>query len=113
MAQCFELSLLPGVNASDFENVMSTQVFPHFQILRRNVRGTVHRLLKIEGDPAELRYIWLVFVDLVGDTPQTAGEGPEVLASGLNWLGEASQQLSKFATVSSFSEVITPTQAAV
>jgi hypothetical protein len=109
MAQCFELSLLPGVNASDFEKVMSTQVFPNFQVLRRNVRGTVHRLLKIDGSPAELRYIWLVFVDLVGDTPETAGEGPEVLGAGFNWLGEASQRLAKFATVSrSFSEVTTP-----
>lgn len=105
MAQCFELTLRPGANADDFERLLWQEVFPKFIILRRTVRGQTHRLLKLVGPDSSPRYIWLVLVDLVGATPETAGEGPTVLASDLDWLSEASRLVEKFATVATFSEV--------
>jgi hypothetical protein len=106
MAKCFELSLLSGVEESTFEKAAFSEVFPNLEILRRNVRRTSHRLLKIDGaDSGNCRYIWLVFASLVGDTPETAGKGPDVLASDLNFVDKASQLFAKYATISSFHEV--------
>ena len=106
MAQCFELSLLSGIEESTFEKAAFTEVFPNLQILRRNVRGTAHRLLKLDGTHSGHRkYIWLVFTLLVGSTPETAGEGPEVLASDLSFIDTASQLFAKYATISSFEEI--------
>jgi hypothetical protein len=108
MAQCFELTLLSGTNADDFERFLWKEVFPKFEILRRNVRGTTHRLLKLVGADSPPRYIWLVFTDLVGSTPETAGQGPEVLASNIDWLSAAAQLVANFATISTFTEVRSP-----
>jgi|SRR6187399_2697548 len=106
MAQCFEISLLPGVKSSEFEKAAFTQVFPKLLILRRNVRATNHRLLKVEGaDSAHQKYIWLVFTSLVGNTPETAGQGPDVLASDMTFIDEASKLLAKYGKISTFTEV--------
>jgi hypothetical protein len=102
MAQCFEHSLLPGVKDSDFEKAVFTDIFPNLQILRRNVRDTTHRLLNGDGADSGQKYIWLVFASFVGDTPQTAGDGADVLASDLNFVDEASELLGKYATLSIF-----------
>lgn len=109
MAQCFELSLLSGVQESAFEKATFTEVFPNLQILRRNVRATAHRLLKIDGTHSgQRKYIWLVFASLVGSTPETAGDGPDVLASDLSFVDQASQLFAKYATISSFQEIQPP-----
>jgi hypothetical protein len=105
MAQCFELSLLPGTDPVEFESVLWKEVFPHFKILRRNVRGHEHRLLKLDGPNPSPRYVWLVFVSLVGSTPQTAGKGPTQLASNLDWSDEIAKIVEKYATVAAFSEI--------
>jgi len=108
MAQCFELSLLPGVKDSDFEKDVVTDIFPKLQILRRTVRDTTHRLFKVDGADAGQKYIWLVFASLVGSTPETAGEGPDVLASDLQFIEEASKLFEKSAKLSVFNEIASP-----
>lgn len=106
MAKCFEITLLPGIDQMEFENAMSKDVFPNLQILRRNVRETSHRLFKLDSaGTGDQRYIWLVLTALVGSTPETAGDGPEVLAADPPFLNEAEQMLVRFAKVSIFSEV--------
>ena len=107
MTQCFELLLLPGVEPGDFEKAVLTEVFPELIIFHRKVRNTVHRLFRKDTtNPGQTSYIWLVFADLVGGTPETAGEGPEVLASDLVFLVRAAELLAKFATISIFNEVM-------
>lgn len=105
MAQCFELSLLPGVNPSEFETFLWKELFPKFTVLRRNARGQEHRLLKLDGSDPSPRYVWLVFVTLFGSTPETSSKGPTVLASGLDWTGDIATAVKAFATVTSFREV--------
>jgi hypothetical protein len=79
--------------------------FPQFRVLRRNVRGQGHRLLRLHGSDGLPRYMWLVFVSLVGSTPETAGHGPTVLASGLDSTDDVATAMKPFATVASFREV--------
>ena len=113
MAQCIELTLLPDINESDFEKAVFVEVFKKLAVLRRNVRGTLHRLLKQDGkDGSQRKYIWLVVVSLVGATPETAGEGPDVLASDLKFLDEAARLLAEWATIASFTEIVPAEQAA-
>jgi hypothetical protein len=108
MAQCFEISLLPTVKPSHFEKVVFTEVFPHLQILSRNARRTIHRLLKIDGtESAPHKYVWLVF-SILGGTPENEGEGPQVLESNLGFVDRASQLLAQYATVASFTEITAP-----
>src|SRR4051794_39622257 len=104
MAQCLELSLLPGIDPADFERHVLKEVFPAFKILRRNVRGHRHKLLKLEGAAPAPRYVWVTLVDLVGPTPATAGQGPTDLVSSLD-VTEVSHLVRKFATVAAFTEV--------
>jgi hypothetical protein len=106
-SQCYELTLLSGVDTAEFEKFLTEEIFPHFEILRRNVRGTIHRLLKVDQSDGAPSYLWLVFALLVGNTPETAGSGPTVLAwdGAIDWLDAVSQKLTPFATVTSFTEV--------
>jgi hypothetical protein len=107
MTQCFELLLLPGIDHRDFEKAVWTEVFSHLVILRRNVRATAHRLFRNDKtNRAAPNYIWLVFAELVGGTPETAGDGPEVLASDLAFLKQATDLLARYATISSFTEIV-------
>jgi len=105
MAQCYELSLLPGANPAEFESFLWKEVFPQFKVLRRNVRGWHHRLLKLDGSESSPRYVWIVLVDLFGSTPETSSKGPTSLASGLNWTDEIAKTVKSYATVASFGEV--------
>ena len=105
MAQCFELTLLPGVSAVAFEQFLRDEVFPKFRVLRRNVRGQDNRLLKLDSSNGSARYIWLVFVHLVGSTPETAGAGPTQLATRLEWLEGIAEAVKEHATVAAFTEV--------
>src|SRR4029077_20117467 len=105
MAQCFELSLHPGINPAEFEGFLWKEVFPHFRVFRRNVRHQEHRLLKRDSTDETSRYLWMVFVSLVGSTPQTAGDGPTELASGLDWLGDIAEAVKQYATVMTYTEV--------
>jgi hypothetical protein len=105
MAQCFEITLLAGVDTSAFERFLMSDFFPKFTIFRRNVRSTGHRLLKLDDAGSAPRYVWLVFADLVGSTPETAGRGPTVLAGDLDWLDSAAEALARFGSVRRFDEV--------
>jgi hypothetical protein len=104
---CFELTLLPGVDSGEFEKFVTEELFSQFEIMRRTVRGTIHTLLKIDASDSAPRYVWLVFAELFGDTPETAGSGPTRLASAsdFDWLDAASTKLAPFATIASFSGV--------
>jgi hypothetical protein len=113
MAQCFEFTLLPGASPAVFEQVLRQEVFPKFRVLRRNVRGQANRLLKVEAGDGPPRYIWLVFVHLVGSTPETAGSGPTQLATKLDWLEGISALVEPHATVAAFSEVAFEDEAVV
>jgi hypothetical protein len=113
MAQCFELTLLPGANPVVFEQFLRHEVFPKFRVLRRSVRGQANRLLKVESADGPTRYIWLVFVHLVGSTPETAGSGPTQLATKLDWLEGISALVKEQATVAAFSEVTLEDEAVV
>ena len=114
MTQCFELLLLPGTDHEDFEKAVWTEVFPRLVIFRRTVRSTVHRLFRNDKTNQALQsYMWLVFAELVGSTPETAGDGPEVLASDLAFLNQAADLLAKYATISSFTEIGPTEQPAV
>jgi hypothetical protein len=113
MAQCFELTLLPGASAVAFEQFLRDEVFPKFRVLRRNVRGQENRLLKLDSADGCPRYIWLVFVHLVGSTPETAGAGPTQLATRLEWLEGISEAVKDHATVAAFTEVAAEKASAV
>jgi len=114
MTQCFELLLLPGIDHREFEKAVWTEVFPHLVILQRSVRATVHRLFRNDKTNREVQsYMWLVFAELVGGTPETAGDGPEVLASDLAFLKQATDLLAKYATISSFTEIVSTEQPAI
>jgi hypothetical protein len=105
MAQCFELSLLPGTDPTAFETFLWKEVFPKFTVLRRNVHGQEHRLLKLDDPGSSPRYVWLVFVTLFGSTPETSSKGPTVLASGLDWTAKIATIVKPYATVAGFSEI--------
>jgi len=76
-----------------------------FTVLRRNVHGQEHRLLKLDDPGASPRYVWLVFVTLFGSTPETSSKGPTVLASGLDWTDKITNIVKPYATVAAFSEI--------
>jgi hypothetical protein len=80
------------------------KVLPETEILRRNVAHTSHRLFRANrGDPVV--YIWLVFTEMVGSTPETAGEGPIVLCETELPVATIASHLATLATVESLSEI--------
>jgi hypothetical protein len=107
--------LLPGIDEKQFEEFVWQELFPKVQVLRRTIRATRHRLFKLAGtDASQVKYIWLVFVDCVGATPETAGQGPEILASDLPGFSEDWQLSSLFAPyaiISTSTEIVPGVQA--
>jgi hypothetical protein len=105
-AQILKLTLLPDVDATAFERTLRNEIFPKIQILRRNVAHTSHRLFRADrGSADSIVYVWLVFTDLVGSTPQTAGEGPTILCESELPLAIIASHLANLATVESLSEI--------
>ena len=79
-AQILKLTLLPGVGATELEQTLHDKVLPGLQILRRTVQSTSCRLFRTGSDTTgPISYILLVFTQMVGATPETAGAGPSVL----------------------------------
>src|SRR4029078_3453393 len=105
MAQCFELSLLPGTDPTAFETFLWKEVFPKFTVLRRNVHGQDRRRLKLDDPGASPRYVWLVFVTLFGSTPETSSKGPTVLASGLDLTDKITNIVKASATLRAVNEI--------
>ncbi len=76
-APILKLTLLPGVDPAVFERMLKETILPKVQIVRRTVKATLHRVFRSDAcTPDASIYVWLVFTQLVGSTPETAGEGP-------------------------------------
>jgi hypothetical protein len=99
-SQCFEVTLLPGIDSGEFEKFMKAEMVPGLKALQdRKLTATANTLLKAEQSDSDPRYIWLVFVSLLNGAPELANDFYFSLAT-------ASNLLSKFATVRLFSEVV-------
>jgi hypothetical protein len=79
-SQIMKMTLLPDVDPAAFEKALKENIIPDTHVFLRTVRDEAHRLFKSNSGSSV--YIWLVFTDLVGSTPETAGEGPNVLLRG-------------------------------
>ena len=76
-AKILMLKLEPGKDPGEFELTLKQTILPKVQILHRTVAATQHRVFR--DSSGSNSYGWLVFTQLVGSTPETAGEGPVVL----------------------------------
>lgn len=79
-AQILQITPLPGTDPGAFENRLLGTVIPGITILRRNVQSHSCRVFRAEADGTQpISYVVLVFTQMVGATPETAGEGPTIL----------------------------------
>ena len=106
-SQILKLTLLPGVDPAAFERKLREEILPGVEILRRNVAGTSHRLFRAASGPDASTYVWLVFTKLVGSTPETAGEGPVVLAETELPVAKFAPALAGLATLTVLGEIET------
>jgi hypothetical protein len=106
-SQIVKLTLLPGVDPAAFERKLREEILPEVEILRRNVAGTSHRLFRAASGPDASTYVWLVFTKLVGSTPETAGEGPVVLAETELPVAKFAPALAGLATLTVLDEIET------
>jgi hypothetical protein len=85
MASLYKLSLLSsGVEPAAFEQFLAGQIFNKDQILRRNVRATTHLLFKCQPTGTGMtEYIWAVFAEMVGPTPELASQGGSELRESI------------------------------
>lgn len=105
-AQILKLTLQPGVDAAAFEQTLRDAILPKLQILRRNVAGQSLRLFRTDQGSDDLRvYVVLVFTQLVGSTPETAGEGPIVLCQTLLPVEMIVDDLAHLATITCMTEI--------
>jgi hypothetical protein len=79
-SQIMKMTLLSDVDPAAFEKTLKETVTPNTHVFLRSVRDESHRVFKSTSDSPV--YIWIVFTDVVGSTPETAGEGPNVLLRG-------------------------------
>jgi hypothetical protein len=107
-SQILKLTLLPGIDPAAFERKLREEILPGVEILRRNVAGTSHRLFRgAATGPDASTYVWLVFTKLVGSTPETAGEGPVVLAETELPVAKLAPALAGLATLTVLGEIET------
>jgi hypothetical protein len=105
-AQILKLAPLPGVDAAAFEQMLKDKILPDISILRRNVAGTSHRLFQPDaGGPNSPSFVWLMFTQMVGPTPETAGEGPVILCETLLPVDQIARDLAGLATVTTLQEI--------
>jgi hypothetical protein len=95
-AKILKLTLDPATDADRFEQVLRQTILPN--VLHRTVAATQHRVFREIGTPAG--YVWLVFTQLVGSSPETAGEGPVVLCELPLPIDQINKSLSGLAKLS-------------
>jgi hypothetical protein len=104
-AQILKLTLLPGVDRAVFEQTLKKTILPKVDILLRTVKATSHRFFRTDtGGADSSTYVWLTFTQLVGSTPEIAGEGPIVLCETPLPLAAIAKDLATLATARSSPE---------
>lgn len=108
-ANILQITLLPDTDPGAFENNLLGTIIPGIQILRRTVQSTSCRVFRAEADGTQpISYIVLVFTQMVGETPETAGEGPITLCPFDLPVEKLSKELAGQATVRTLGEVSPP-----
>ena len=108
-AHILQVTLLPDTDPGAFENRFLGTIIPGIQILRRTVQSTSCRVFRAEADGTQpVSYVVLVFTQMVGATPETAGEGPTTLCPFDLPVEMLSKELAGQATVKTLGEVSTP-----
>lgn len=67
------ITLNEGIDPLKFEIVLREEIFPDTKVIQRNVRGTSHRLFKMESIEEQPKYIWVMQLDLVASGSVTSG----------------------------------------
>ena len=105
-AHILQITLLPNTDPGAFENRLLGTIIPGIQILRRTVQSTSCRVFRTDADGTQpVSYVVLVFTQMVGETPETAGEGPTTLSLFDLPAEQLSKELAGQATVKTLGEV--------
>ena len=89
------ITLHRNVTEKDFEQFMRREIFPAVQVLRRNVSGAEHILLKNDAKVGgQSQYVWRIAAELVGGGTQDVSVNSVAVA--------ALKQIDHFGTVSTF-----------